>query len=367
MKEKIYTLTSLRFFAAAFIVVGHGGNLPGFEPFRFLGFNLNNAVSFFFVLSGFILSFSYYNMDVKKEFRSFIIARFSRVYPAHFFMFLVYFSVFGPNVLFDGLVSYIPVALTNALMLQSWIPYAQYFFSYNAVSWSISTEFAFYLFFPLLLVLARKHGAGWLLLPALLTGALLAVSVLMGLPQSSAEGGLTSTGLLYISPISRLAEFSFGMLMYVVFLRLKTITLSMFAATLLEIAAVTVTITAFILLSLYGAELKGTRFDALGYWVSFAGSFMVTGMMIMIFARQEGGVSSCLKYKGLVYLGEISFSLYMCHRLLIALAYYLCPGFAKEYPYTGYVLYWMLSLMLSVFMFHFIESPGRSKIKQVLA
>ena len=119
MKEKIYTLTSLRFFAAAFIVVGHGGNLPGFEPFRFLGFNLNNAVSFFFVLSGFILSFSYYNMDVKKEFRSFIIARFSRVYPAHLFMYIFIIFVFWPNMLYGGLVSNLHVAFTNRLMLQS--------------------------------------------------------------------------------------------------------------------------------------------------------------------------------------------------------------------------------------------------------
>jgi peptidoglycan/LPS O-acetylase OafA/YrhL len=82
--------------------VGHGGNLPGFEAFRFMGFNLNNAVSFFFVLSGFIMSLSYYGMDIKRDFRFFITARFSRIYPAHFFMFIVYFCVFGPNIFHEG-------------------------------------------------------------------------------------------------------------------------------------------------------------------------------------------------------------------------------------------------------------------------
>ncbi|CAM3870299.1 MULTISPECIES: acyltransferase family protein [Klebsiella pneumoniae complex] len=367
MKEKINTLTSLRFFAAAFIVVGHGGNLPGFESFRFQGFNLNNAVSFFFVLSGFIMSLSYYGMDIKRNFRHFITARFSRIYPAHFFMFIVYFCVFGPNIFHEGAGTYTPVALTNILLLQSWVPFAQYFFSYNAVSWSISTEFAFYLFFPLLLLTSRKYGAGWLLLPLLLTAAVLGGAVVMDLPQSSADGGVTSTGLLYISPLSRLAEFSFGMMMYAVFLRLKTFRLSVTTATCIEIFILAVMVFSFIALTACGTDLKGTPLDAFGYWLSFAGSFICIGLMILVMARQEGHISSLLKSRGLVYLGEISFSLYMCHRLILALAYAFFPGVAKENPVTGYMSYWIISLLLSAIMYHFIESPGRRKIRKILS
>jgi peptidoglycan/LPS O-acetylase OafA/YrhL len=47
-------LTSLRFFAAAMIVVGHGAGEFGFQLGADTLFALNTGVSFFFVLSGFI-------------------------------------------------------------------------------------------------------------------------------------------------------------------------------------------------------------------------------------------------------------------------------------------------------------------------
>ena len=71
IKGQIDSLTSLRFFAAAMIVVGHGGSSSYFSySVNFL--DLRNAVSFFFVLSGFILSHAYSNFDFDKDKRSFL-------------------------------------------------------------------------------------------------------------------------------------------------------------------------------------------------------------------------------------------------------------------------------------------------------
>jgi peptidoglycan/LPS O-acetylase OafA/YrhL len=57
--RQIKCLTSLRFFAAAMIVVFHSVDAFGIIQSRKIQFSLVQGVSFFFVLSGFILTFVY--------------------------------------------------------------------------------------------------------------------------------------------------------------------------------------------------------------------------------------------------------------------------------------------------------------------
>ncbi len=87
--KQIKCLTSLRFFAAAKIVVFHSVN-----AFRGLGqgkipFPLGQGVSFFFVLSGFILTYVYPSLSGSHRIRDFYVARIARIWPAHFVTFLL--------------------------------------------------------------------------------------------------------------------------------------------------------------------------------------------------------------------------------------------------------------------------------------
>lgn len=341
--------------------------MPGFEHFQFTGFNLNNAVSFFFVLSGFIMSLSYHKMDIRKDFKRFIASRFARVYPVHVFMFIIYFSLFGPNIIFDGATQFIPVAFANLTLIQSWFPLSQYYFSYNAVSWSISTEFAFYFAFPFLLAASRRYGSLYLLTPVAITALLLGASFITGLHQSSPDGNMTSTGTLYISPLSRLTEFAFGMMMYEFYLISRAKRFGTNTATFLEMLAIAIAFSSAYWLSEIGVETKGGVYDAIGYWLSFAGSFVAIGILVLVYARQEGLLSRTLKNPYLVYLGEISFSLYMCHRLILSIANNYALSFIKEHPFAGYALYWGLSLALSSALYRFVETPSRYKIRKVFA
>src|SRR5580765_5922555 len=80
--KKLEVLTSLRFFAAALIVVQHSRGSFGLpeqwgEPFMF-----DQGVAFFFVLSGFILTYVYPSLDTFGR-RRFVLARIARVWPAH--------------------------------------------------------------------------------------------------------------------------------------------------------------------------------------------------------------------------------------------------------------------------------------------
>jgi peptidoglycan/LPS O-acetylase OafA/YrhL len=84
--ERIHPLTALRFFAALFVVLFHTVIVffPAVKPDEGVGrlFALGYiSVSFFFLLSGYILAFVYLGRDKPLSIVSFYRARLARVYP----------------------------------------------------------------------------------------------------------------------------------------------------------------------------------------------------------------------------------------------------------------------------------------------
>src|SRR5438309_3517405 len=86
--SKLHALTSLRFFAAAMIVMLHAQGYFGEIPV--LGhFVLTQGVCFFFVLSGFILTYAYPALDRAGTMR-FLVSRLARIVPLHLVALLLY-------------------------------------------------------------------------------------------------------------------------------------------------------------------------------------------------------------------------------------------------------------------------------------
>ncbi len=140
----INALTSFRFFAALMVFVWHINILKKYD-FGYMG------VSFFFVLSGFILAYNYHNRLENLRsgiLTSFYIARFAKIYPVHLLMLCI--SI--PHTILDEqrfhLGHIYQRAVANIFLVQSYIPKVEYYFTFNAVSWSLSNEVFFYLFFP---------------------------------------------------------------------------------------------------------------------------------------------------------------------------------------------------------------------------
>jgi peptidoglycan/LPS O-acetylase OafA/YrhL len=100
-------------------------------------------MSFFFVLSGFILVYVYPSFDRISDIRRFWVARFARLWPVHFAAFLLLVVLLHKGLSWR--------AVLNLAMINSWIPFTRSYMSYNWVSWAIATEFAFYLLSPFLL------------------------------------------------------------------------------------------------------------------------------------------------------------------------------------------------------------------------
>ena len=194
---RLDALTSLRFFAAALIVLHHSRESfsigQGWEGVRF-----GQGVSFFFVLSGFILCYVYPRLGSPAAIGEFLRARIARIWPAHVLGFLVAVILLS--------VPLTPTAFLNLAMVHSWVPSLQTYFSYNAPSWSIATEFCFYLLFPILI---RDFSRTWWWkfgLSLAIVLALAKLAGLLGVPRL-AEEGLTVHWLLYINPLARRQQY----------------------------------------------------------------------------------------------------------------------------------------------------------------
>ncbi|MDI3420728.1 acyltransferase family protein [Streptomyces luteolus] len=150
-RQKLPSLTGLRFFAAALVFCFHASLAKMLDPFADREFADGYAllfskagwagVSFFFILSGFVLAWSARPGDTLAGFYR---RRLLKIYPNHVVTWgiaLLFFSatVAGPEVW-----------LPNLLLVHSWVPDLDTFVSVNQPSWSLCSELLFYLLFPLL-------------------------------------------------------------------------------------------------------------------------------------------------------------------------------------------------------------------------
>jgi peptidoglycan/LPS O-acetylase OafA/YrhL len=109
------------------------------------------GVSFFFVLSGFILAFNYAPRVADRG--DFWFRRFARIWPTHALTFVIAIPIGLDTTNFVGSAA---TAVLNLALLQSWMPQPEIYFSFNRLSWSISNEAFYYALFPVLL--ARLAG-----------------------------------------------------------------------------------------------------------------------------------------------------------------------------------------------------------------
>jgi len=150
---KIHALTSARFFAALYVAFFHvrWGVVPGSVLDRFLAVGYC-SVSFFFLLSGYILGVVYLSQGKPVAVRKFYTARFARIYPLYIASVLadVPFAVMARIAKYGvmgALKRVLELFAFSPVMLQIWIPGDTVI---NIPSWSLGTEAIFYASFPFL-------------------------------------------------------------------------------------------------------------------------------------------------------------------------------------------------------------------------
>ena len=152
-KARLDALAGLRFVAAVVVATAH---LPELSHDPALGRVANRMLSegvygltFFFVLSGFVLAYGYLDRLAKPTgpaLRNYYIARVARIWPLH--LLALGIALAFPTGPWTGNAG--PL-LANAFLVHSWMPSLEYIQSFNSVSWTLSLEAFFYLVFPLII------------------------------------------------------------------------------------------------------------------------------------------------------------------------------------------------------------------------
>lgn len=202
------SLTGLRWNAALLVFLYHVSVVQYFggHPAQQINWAFgagNIGVSFFFVLSGFVLSWS---TSPTTRAARFWRRRFARVYPLHFVTALLALAL-GFAVAPGAMPDFAQIA-ANLFMIHSWIPNVAFYQSLNTVSWSLACEAFFYFLFPLLIRLLRPLG--WQGNSVVIAGCIILEFLIPKLAGHSLP--ITSLNFyLYYFPLARLPEFLLGM------------------------------------------------------------------------------------------------------------------------------------------------------------
>jgi peptidoglycan/LPS O-acetylase OafA/YrhL len=364
MRPRLHALTTLRFFAALHVVLFHMrivGILPGgpwwYQNYAGIGFV---GVNFFFVLSGFILVYTYEGPQLSA--RSFWWARFARVYPAYLLSLIVaapffFFAVRQLDLPFFAWSKqhlFLACLLTLGL-LQSWVP--QGALTWNSVCWSLSVEAFFYFVFPYFLIRSRKlssSGLLWWVIALWCVSLSLTFGYVLLHPDGAANVNSGATNLFWknvisFNPLVRLPEFLIGMMAGRLFLqeiaggnRSKKFATPLVLAGLAGFAAIIIfanripnpVLSAGLLSPAFAAIIFGAAWQP--RWLSF------------------------LAAPWLILLGDASYSLYLLHSLLITRTFDSLTTLPQVLRVAAS---FAAAIGASIFAYRLVEDPVRKLLR----
>lgn len=339
------TLTTLRGPAALTVFcfhIAHNTNwFPGI-PFAMNGYL---GVSLFFVLSGFVLTWSFREQTTP---RGFYLRRFARVYPLHAFFWCI--ALIVPVTAYEK--EFLP-SVANLALLQAWIPSWEYIFSMNGVSWSLSCEMFFYFLAPFIIQRVLQPGHKVVTLLLVWWAAALAVATWVSTASNFIDV------VAYSNPLLRSGEFVLGIVCATV-LRKQWKFISRIDYRLplagIIISSVLVALMLKVVGSAYGQTLSSLLISPM-----FA-LLIVSSASWDIARAAQISSSSKLVGKLLVYLGEVSFAFYLAHELVIKNIASLDFFSSQHSQLQGLVwtaLCFILALGVASVAHHFIEKPAQ--------
>ncbi|MEW2620835.1 acyltransferase [Streptomyces sp. NPDC048106] len=310
IRAKLPSLTGLRFIAAALVFFFHSSLIfISMNPFADRGvadgyrWLFSKAgwmgVSFFFVLSGFVLTWSARPGDTVTGFWR---RRLLKIFPNHVATWAL------AMLLFAGAATPVRVWLPNLLLVHSWFPDPAVHLSLNAPAWSLCSELLFYLLFPFLLrpVLRIKEGALWLWAAAMVAG-MLAVQLITDFlaPASPPAPGTDVTvwqfWFGYNFPPVRMFEFVLGMILARLVLAGAFPRVGIVPAAVLCLAGYAASMAVPFL---YGLNLT---------------TIAPIALLICATAHADThGTPTVLRGRAMRWLGEVSFGFYLAQQLVLS-------------------------------------------------
>jgi peptidoglycan/LPS O-acetylase OafA/YrhL len=286
------------------------------------------GVSFFFVLSGFVLTWSARSHDTAAGFWR---RRIARIYPVHLATAAV--AMFLGSAVLGQPRPTNPQLAANVLLIHSWWP--AWWQTLNPVSWSLACEAFFYATFPAVAWVLQRLGHR--ALSALGAAAIAGVIVL---PWANTQYAL---GLvLFSSPLARLPEFILGAVLA------RLVHLGRWRGPGLKTSSA-IAVTGYILASLASSDFAFASCTIIGF------ALLIPAAAVADLHDQR----SLWRHPALIRLGELSFAFYMVHILVLHAASVILTTLPAP---TGAAAALTTSLTLSWLIYEGVERPARQLI-----
>jgi peptidoglycan/LPS O-acetylase OafA/YrhL len=362
-KNEIRSHTSLRGVAALIVVFVHFRSFfhPSIDPDEVTFFLAKGYlwVDFFFILSGFVLSYVYgIEHPARYTFHDIIryfIARFARIYPLHLVSLVVVFLFFmivsliswSRNgafcCLFDGSLRSVESLIANVFLIHAWGMFD--WVTWNLPSWSLSTEFFCYLIFAALL--AMEGNTRKLALIALSCVVLLYYGFSLGMGSDVDEN-------FRLSIVRAASAFSIGMMLFLG--RHMISALSEKYLTCIQIAA------------------SIALFLSLHFGVADVITIALMALIVLVTCEDRGSLCDWLATRYLHAIGIFSYSIYMWHYLIKFIAqedWESYTGLPIQSSVSGSIILiaCMASLIIpiSIWSYRSLEMPARKWVSLRLA
>jgi peptidoglycan/LPS O-acetylase OafA/YrhL len=347
MRPEIYTLTSLRGLAAIWVLLVHLQEVykPLFPSLSLIDPWVHQgplAVTLFFILSGYVIGMSYFErmrQPTSKQVLRFISLRFARIYPVHLFTLLGLLAASWndgwPKTSNFSRSSF----AENLLLVQSWAPHPVS--SWNYPAWSISSEWFVYCICPLIFIALHQMKS-----PHIRWAALLSCIVGTGLMKQLGSG-------LFPSLVPTIPAFVGGILLSCLFppssrRQPKPNLIILFAGLIFLIPFLT----------------KNQTGIAFLFSIIFFATIAILG---------SGDFKSIpiLLSPSVIYLGEISYSLYLTHvPTLTAISGVVgnqWPENIEHYSFgmrAGILIGYVVSVLLvAIATYQWVEKPARNWLR----
>jgi peptidoglycan/LPS O-acetylase OafA/YrhL len=329
-------LTGLRFFAALAVLLYHYGaafaersGIP--SPLAHMLHNGYLGVSLFFVLSGFILTYTHQRDVLDGRFLAdFYMARFARVYPVYLLALIIALPVLARPLS--------PADVAAVLtMVQSWTPpQSSTGYLWVMQAWTLSVEMAFYLFFPAILLCAKQLNALTTGLAAAAAAALILIFGLSSVPPGTPSIPYLSSTALPI-PLLRSAEFVYGVMLCRLTVLYPHLSKAI-GGNALEILLAAIVVATLCFASDVHSKAVFT---------------VVIGVLIFQLAGGYGVLTALLSTKPLILLGGASYALYLLQGPLRAICEQYIP-----HPFDRF-LSPVVTIAAAIAVFQFWEQPCR--------
>jgi peptidoglycan/LPS O-acetylase OafA/YrhL len=347
-RKPLSILTTFRFFAATEVVLFH--SLYSKLPKNTVQYNLtasgDYAVTFFFLLSGFVLYYVYAGRHERDKitvsFNDFLRARVARVYPAYIIGLALALPCLVYGTLFSKIVplsDFFAALILVPSMLQAWWPPSA--LAWNVSAWSLSVELFFYFLFPFLAIILGGLSRRYAILTAY------GLVMLSNLARHLLSSGAASPSFIAYFPIFHLPTFIFGVVLGRIFLFGNAYS-EWAHKIILTVGLLYVTII------LIGRSWLPS--------IATNNVILVTAFALIIFggARAENGFRF-LTRPFLILLGDASYCIYILH-VPLGWWWWLSTRGLTLSSQASFLIYFILLCIISILSFLYIEQPLRRKV-----